>query len=31
MANAPEAIDLAAEEIRTVVWATGYRRLYPWL
>ncbi|MEJ1159003.1 NAD(P)-binding domain-containing protein [Prosthecomicrobium sp. N25] len=28
---APEALDLAAEGIRTVVWATGYRRTYPWL
>jgi putative flavoprotein involved in K+ transport len=24
-------IDLAAEGIRTVIWATGYRRRYPWL
>jgi putative flavoprotein involved in K+ transport len=28
---APTALDLRAEGIRTVVWATGYRRLYPWL
>ncbi len=28
---APEELDLAAEGIRTVVWATGYRRSYPWL
>jgi putative flavoprotein involved in K+ transport len=25
------ALDLAAEGIRTVIWATGYRREYPWL
>jgi putative flavoprotein involved in K+ transport len=30
-AEAPEAIDLQAEGIRTVLWATGYRRAYPWL
>jgi putative flavoprotein involved in K+ transport len=28
---APAAIDLRAEAIRTVIWATGYRRSYPWL
>ncbi|HSD19871.1 MAG TPA: NAD(P)/FAD-dependent oxidoreductase [Anaeromyxobacter sp.] len=28
---APDAIDLRAEGIRTVMWATGYRRSYPWL
>ncbi len=27
----PTAIDLRAGGIRTVVWATGYRRGYPWL
>ena len=27
----PEAIDLRAAGIRTVLWATGYRRSYPWL
>ena len=27
----PEQIDLAAEGISTVIWATGYRRSYPWL
>jgi len=27
----PTGIDLAAAGIRTVVWATGYRRAYPWL
>jgi putative flavoprotein involved in K+ transport len=30
-APAPEAIDLRSEGIRTVVWATGFRRQYPWL
>jgi len=30
-ASAPTAIDLRADGIRTVVWATGFRRLYPWL
>lgn len=29
--SAPTALDLRAEGIRSVVWATGYRRLYPWL
>jgi len=28
---APGALDLAAEGIGTVVWATGFRRSYPWL
>jgi putative flavoprotein involved in K+ transport len=28
---APTEIDLEAEGIRSVVWATGFRRLYPWL
>jgi putative flavoprotein involved in K+ transport len=28
---APTAVDLRAEGIRTVIWATGYRRSYPWL
>ncbi|MGC3996468.1 MAG: hypothetical protein QM767_02615 [Anaeromyxobacter sp.] len=27
----PARLDLAAEGIRTVLWATGYRRSYPWL
>src|SRR5262249_43030167 len=27
----PATIDLEAEGIRTVVWATGFRRRYPWL
>jgi putative flavoprotein involved in K+ transport len=30
-APAPIEIDLRDEGIRTVVWATGFRRLYPWL
>jgi putative flavoprotein involved in K+ transport len=29
--DAPLTIDLRAERIATVVWATGYRRHYPWL
>jgi putative flavoprotein involved in K+ transport len=29
--EAPTEIDLRDEGIRTVVWATGFRRLYPWL
>jgi putative flavoprotein involved in K+ transport len=28
---APTSIDLEADGIRTVVWATGFRRSYPWL
>jgi putative flavoprotein involved in K+ transport len=28
---APTTIDLAAEGIRTVLWATGFARTYPWL
>ncbi|ABC82025.1 flavin-containing monooxygenase [Anaeromyxobacter dehalogenans] len=28
---APRTLDLRAEGIRTVLWATGYRRSYPWL
>ncbi len=28
---APEALDLAAEGIHTVIWATGFKRSYPWL
>jgi putative flavoprotein involved in K+ transport len=28
---APTEIDLRADEITTVLWATGYRRSYPWL
>jgi putative flavoprotein involved in K+ transport len=30
-AEAPESIDLRAEGIKTVIWATGFRRSYPWL
>ena len=30
-APAPTAIDLRAEGISTVLWATGFRRSYPWL
>jgi putative flavoprotein involved in K+ transport len=26
-----ESLDLKAEQIHTVIWATGYRRAYPWL
>jgi putative flavoprotein involved in K+ transport len=29
--RAPQALDLAASGIRTVLWATGYARAYPWL
>jgi putative flavoprotein involved in K+ transport len=29
--TAPEEINLRDEGIRTVLWATGYRRSYPWL
>jgi putative flavoprotein involved in K+ transport len=29
--TSPESIDLPAEGIETVIWATGYRRSYPWL
>ena len=29
--DAPTSLDLAAEGIRTVVWATGFTRSYPWL
>jgi putative flavoprotein involved in K+ transport len=28
---APASLDLRAARIRTVLWATGYRRSYPWL
>jgi putative flavoprotein involved in K+ transport len=28
---APGGVDLQAERIETVIWATGYRRSYPWL
>ena len=29
--SAPTEIDLREDDIRTVVWATGYERRYPWL
>jgi putative flavoprotein involved in K+ transport len=29
--TAPTVLDLRAEGIRTVIWATGFRRSYPWL
>jgi putative flavoprotein involved in K+ transport len=29
--NAPSSLDLVDERISTVIWATGYRRSYPWL
>lgn len=29
--DAPETLDLRREGIRTVIWATGFRRSYPWL
>src|SRR5262249_49384211 len=29
--DAPEALNLTDERIETVIWATGYRRSYPWL
>jgi putative flavoprotein involved in K+ transport len=29
--DAPESLDLKRERIETVIWATGYRRAYPWL
>ena len=30
-APGPDSMDLRAEGIRTVIWATGFRRRYPWL
>ena len=30
-ADSPDFLDLEAEGINTVIWATGYRRAYPWL
>ncbi len=30
-ADVPESLDLRAEGIATTIWATGYRRSYPWL
>ena len=29
--GAPDRLDLGADGITSVVWATGYRRAYPWL
>lgn len=29
--DAPTKVNLRTERIRTVIWATGYRRAYPWL
>jgi putative flavoprotein involved in K+ transport len=29
--GAPAVLDLEAEQITSVVWATGYRRVYPWM
>ncbi len=29
--QSPTGLDLRAEGVRTVLWATGYRREYPWL
>lgn len=29
--SAPSRLDLRAKGIRTAIWATGYRRRYPWL
>jgi putative flavoprotein involved in K+ transport len=31
LAESSDALDLASEGIRTVVWATGFRRSYPWM
>jgi len=31
VSTAPTVIDLRTENIRTVIWATGYERRYPWL
>jgi len=30
-ASTPDRLDLKRERIETVIWATGYRRAYPWL
>jgi putative flavoprotein involved in K+ transport len=30
-APSPKSLDLAAEGIESVIWATGFRRSYPWL
>lgn len=31
LVEGPRSLNLAAEGIRTVVWATGFRKSYPWL
>ena len=31
LAETPSSLDLERERIATIVWATGYRRAYPWL
>jgi putative flavoprotein involved in K+ transport len=31
IAGGPDRLDLHGEGIETVIWATGYRRAYPWL
>jgi putative flavoprotein involved in K+ transport len=31
VSEGPSSLDLAREGIRTVLWATGFRRSYPWL
>ncbi|MGE3179430.1 MAG: flavin-containing monooxygenase, partial [Vicinamibacterales bacterium] len=30
-ADAPRSVDFVTDRIDTVIWATGYRRAYPWL
>ncbi|HUG17281.1 MAG TPA: NAD(P)/FAD-dependent oxidoreductase [Thermomicrobiales bacterium] len=30
-ADAPDTLNLKGERIKTMIWATGYRRAYPWL
>ena len=30
-ADTPDSLNLEGERIHTVIWATGYRRAYPWL
>jgi len=31
LSEAPSAVDLVHEDVAIVIWATGYRRSYPWL
>jgi putative flavoprotein involved in K+ transport len=31
LGDGPARVDLRADGITTIIWATGYRRLYPWL